>query len=92
MICTKFSVHRSGQSTVKRGWFSGLYQNSDDIWRTGYMDLPLGEYQLKFVAGDQMKVAVDDVMLLNGMCANICKYGCYSYYYGIFAIKRNLCR
>ena len=72
-ILPRYVAYRSGGSTLTRGWYSGLYHNSDDIWRTGYLDIPHGEYKLKFITGDRMKVAVDDVMLLDGMCSNVCK-------------------
>lgn len=65
--------YRSGEKTVKTRYHSGRYHYSDDVWRTGYFDITLGEFQLQFVTGDQLKTAIDDVMLLDGMCNNVCE-------------------
>ena len=59
---------------MKTPWSSGLYHNSLDEWKTGYFDITRGDFELKFVTGDQLKAAIDDVMLLNGMCRDVCEY------------------
>jgi hypothetical protein len=59
---------------IKRPWSSDIMTNSLDEWKTGYFDITLGEFKLNFKTGDLLSAAVDDVLMIPGMCSDVCKY------------------
>lgn len=68
----RLTSYYSGQaiSSVQM-WSSGEGKFADK-WRLGYFDLSSGTYDVMFVASDQMKVAIDDVKLHDGLCTQSC--------------------
>ncbi|XP_060565192.1 uncharacterized protein LOC132724366 isoform X3 [Ruditapes philippinarum] len=59
---------------IKRPWSSDIMTNSLDEWKTGYFDITLGEFKLNFKTGDLLSAAVDDVLMIPGMCSDVlCK-------------------
>lgn len=69
-----------------------------DEWKTGYFNVPKGEWRLMFVTGDLLSTAVDDIVMMPGMCEDVCKLKITFafmvlkaiYFPSTFAVKKNL--
>ena len=69
----------SNRNTTKRVWPNvALPKNGIDQWYTGYFDISLGDFQIKFVSGDLLTAAIDDIQMIPGMCNNVCTYRLYN--------------
>lgn len=69
-----FVYSGSNKYTEKTVWpVVALPKYGIDQWNTGYFDLTLGDFRLKFVTGDLLTAAIDDVQMIPGMCSNVCK-------------------
>ncbi|XP_045181242.2 uncharacterized protein LOC123540352 isoform X3 [Mercenaria mercenaria] len=63
--------HRSGNYSVKIPRTYGIRSNSLDEWKTGYFDVTLGDFKLMFRTADLLSAAIDDIVMIPGMCSEV---------------------
>lgn len=54
-----------------RRWTSGRMFKGFDEWKTGYFDVSIGDFRVNFQTGDLLKTAIDDVVMIPGMCKDV---------------------